>query len=56
MNQSKNKIDSFKVNDTEMISVKFQIYSFNSQGRKKVSVQLRSLYGNFIKENVWAHT
>ena len=32
--QSKNKINSFKFNDVQMIFLKFQIYIFNTQAKK----------------------
>ena len=46
-------MDSFEVDDAEMMSAKFQIYSSNIQGGKRI-FKLHSMYGNAITENALA--
>ena len=38
----------FKVNDTEILSAKFQIYSSDTQARKSCLLIYRVMYGNAI--------
>jgi len=43
-------MNSFKVNDTEMMSAKFQIYSSDTQARKDCLLNYRAMHGNAITE------
>ena len=50
-------MNSFKVNGAEMMSVKYQIYSINTQARKNYLLNYRACIGTPFQgmDTVWAY-
>ena len=51
-------MNSFKVNGAEMMSVKYQIYSINTQARKNYLLNYRACIGTPFQgmDTVWAYS